>query len=532
MTKVIYVPLDERPCNYDYPQTLAAMTDLEMLLPSRGMLGDMKKPAQTKSIVNWLKSIATEAKYAIVSIDMLLYGGIVPSRLHNHSVEECLARLHSLKELKKLNPSLQIFAYDLIMRVPAYSSSEEEPDYYEQYGAEIHRLGWLSDKREQLLATDGENTELDELKKDIPDHILNDYFKRRNQNAQLTKKVLEMVELEEIDYLIIPLDDNAEYGFSAMEQRQLTYEIEKRNIADRVAVYPGADEIACTLFARVFCEANLYTPEIALRYSSINGPFVIPRYEDRSLGESIKSHITAAGGVIIHNEKENDFLLMVHSPADTPKTMAESSFSYDKRHRSYFSEVNNREFIQVMKHFVAKGVRVALADVAICNGADHSLLKQVKKQGMLESLIAYAGWNTNGNTMGTVVAHAIISSYYRTNPINKPVEYERNDRTFFYSRLVEDWGYQSVVRKYVSYEVLPTLGLTPRFLEEQVVDITSLVEKELNEFIEEYLSDLSEGYIQLKNVYLPWRRMFEIGFSLNYSKTGLFAQPKSKESRG
>ena len=36
-------------------------------------------------------------------------------------------------------------------------------------------------------------------------------------------------------------------------------------------------------------------PEISLRYSSIHGPFVIPRYEDRSLGESIKAHITAAG---------------------------------------------------------------------------------------------------------------------------------------------------------------------------------------------------------------------------------------------
>ena len=57
----------------------------------------------------------------------------------------------------------------------------------------------------------------------------------------------------------------------------------------------GADEIACTLFARAFCDIKDYVPEISLRYSSIHGPFVIPRYEDRSLGESIKAHITAAG---------------------------------------------------------------------------------------------------------------------------------------------------------------------------------------------------------------------------------------------
>lgn len=512
MSKVIHIPLDERPCNLQYPQALANMTDMEMVVPGRELLGEMKKPAKVTLLHNWLKDEAKQADYLIVSIDMLIYGGIVPSRLHTLTLQDCLKSLEIIQEIKRVNPSLKVFAYNLIMRVPAYSSSEEEPDYYEQYGEYIYRLGWLTDKKEQNLADNEELEEYTKILEMLPEEVKWDYFERRKVNHSVTSQILQMVDSELIDYLIIPLDDNSEYGFTAKEQRQLMLEVDRKNLLDRIAIYPGADEIACTLFARVFCESHSYTPEIALRYSSTKGPFIIPRYEDRSLSESIKSHITAAGGVIVRDENQNNVLLMVHSPAEGQKYMAESSFAMEKRHRSYFSEVNIREFVQAMKHQLGKGINVALADVAICNGGDHSLLQLLQKQGILGDLLAYAGWNTNGNTMGTVVAHAIIASYYKgeeTLPYH-----EKASRTFFYSRLVEDWGYQSVVRKYVSYEVLPTMGLTPRYLGGHLEEVTELVNRKMEGFIEKYLFDLNEGSIQINDVHLPWKRMFEVGFTL------------------
>ncbi|KMK78076.1 hypothetical protein AB990_01090 [Alkalihalobacillus pseudalcaliphilus] len=518
MSKVLYIPLDERPCNLLYPQALAKMTDVTMLVPGRDILGDMKAPAQVDQVINWLKQNVADADYAIISLDMLLYGGIVPSRLHTDSQEDGLNRLLVLKELKKKNPTLKLLVYDLIMRVPAYSSSEEEPDYYEEYGAQIHRIGWLTDKQGQKLSSDEELRELQHLQKEIPESIWSDYTKRRKQNAWITKQALQLVEEACIDYMIIPLDDNAEYGFSAMEQRQLAYEIEDRNLMDQVAVYPGADEIACTLFARAFCDIKDYVPEISLRYSSIHGPFVIPRYEDRSLGESIKAHITAAGGVIVADEMKNDFLLMVHAPARGPKEMAESSFPYKERNRSYISEVNHRELVQAMKFFTSKGVKVALADVAICNGADHSLLKQLHKVNLLETLIAYAGWNTSGNTLGTVISHSIIHAYYQRNLIEQVKGFEEEERKFYYSRLIEDWGYQAIVRKFISYEFLPTIGLTARNLGGQVEEVTELIKEKLEEFVATYLEDLRYGRVELEHVYLPWRRMFEVGLSVNYEK--------------
>lgn len=512
MAKVIYVPLDERPCNYLYPQYLANMTDIQMIVPPKSMLGNMKTPANGEKLLNWLKKVTVDADHLIVSIDMLIYGGIVPSRLHSMSKHQCLDYLDQLISIKKNNSNLRIHAFDLIMRTPAYNSSEEEPDYYEEYGEKIFELGWFTDKEEQSLLSEEEKAKTSQIKHEIPVDIQEDYLNRRKNNFEVTNHVINLVDKNIIDYLIVPLDDNSEFGFTAMEQRALMYDIDKRNLLSKINVYPGADEIGCTLFARVFCIIKNYTPEIFIRYSSTNGPFVIPRYEDRSLSESIKSHIISAGGVIVFDEKDHDFVLMIHAPPTGPDKMGESSLPLERRDKAYFSESNIREFSAVMNHYISKGKDVALADVALGNGADHSLLQLLAKQNILFKLIAYAGWNTNGNTMGTVIAHAIISTFYK-----KGTNSNRSDeigREFFYARLIEDWGYQSIVRKHISSNVLPTLGLVPRDLGNKLTYITNLVNESLNDFVNNYLTDIPEGNIKLQGVHLPWDRMFEVGFNV------------------
>ncbi|MCJ7842733.1 DUF4127 family protein [Lederbergia sp. NSJ-179] len=514
MNKIIYVPLDERPCNYRYPQALAKMTDLDMLIPDKSMLGDMKKPADTAALQNWVEENVKGASHLIVSIDMFVYGGIVPSRIHSLTYEACLERLSTLKSIKEQNPSIKIFAYDLIMRVPAYSSSEEEPDYYEEYGEKIFRMGWLYDKKNQNILDKEEKLELTKIERDIPIDVQKDFINRRKNNFSITKEVINLVASDIIDYLIVPLDDNAQFGFSPKEQRALMYEVDRRNLLDKVNIYPGADEIGCTLFARVFCETYQYIPEIFIRYSSTKGPFMIPKYEDRPLSESIKSHITAAGGVHVHNEEKNHFILMVYSPAIAQREMAQSGFKVEQRHRTYFSEVNIREFVQAMNWYLGNRKNIALADVAVTNGADHSLMQLLEKKEMFEQLMSYAGWNTNGNTMGTVIAHAIIASYYKQTEVRLSPGHEKASREFFYSRLVEDWGYQSIVRTHLSQHILPSLGLTPRFLKDKVVEITGQVEDLLNQFIATHLSAIKEGEISLEDVHLPWKRMFEVGFTL------------------
>lgn len=220
MTKVVYLPLDERPCNYTYPQQLAAMTELELIVPEkRALLGNKKEPANIAAVKQWLKQVTVDADYLIVSIDLLVYGGIVPSRLHQLTREQCAARLHVLAQLKQANPKLKIYAYNLIMRTPAYDSSDEEPDYYEYYGRQLYLYGWLTDKAARGELTAAEEAQLQEVKDSLPDTYLDDFTSRRTVNSAINRDSIDLVSQGVIERLIIPLDDNSAYGFTAREQR-------------------------------------------------------------------------------------------------------------------------------------------------------------------------------------------------------------------------------------------------------------------------------------------------------------------------
>ena len=65
-----------------------------------------------------MKEQCRDADYAVLSLDTLLYGGLLPSRMHNESQEEILKRFELLKEIKQANDKIKIYAFQCIMRCP------------------------------------------------------------------------------------------------------------------------------------------------------------------------------------------------------------------------------------------------------------------------------------------------------------------------------------------------------------------------------------------------------------------------------
>ena len=102
-----------------------------------------------------------------------------------------MQRLEILRTLKERNPQLKIYAFECIMRCPQYDSSEEEPDYYEQYGYALFKKKYLENKKERETLTEEEEKELSSI--EIPDNIVNDYVQRRDINCQMNQKTLEFL---------------------------------------------------------------------------------------------------------------------------------------------------------------------------------------------------------------------------------------------------------------------------------------------------------------------------------------------------
>lgn len=502
MTKIVYIPLDERPVNWDFPQTILANNcELELAAPPLSLLGQKKTPAPIGELWNWMEQQLADAQYLVASLDQLLYGGIVPSRLHHYNQEQCQVLLKRLKELKRKYPQLKIFAFNLIMRVPAYNSSDEEPDYYDHYGEKIYRWGWLTDLLGRGQGGFQDEAEFAQIIDFIPDEVRKDYLNRRTLNHFVNREAINLVEKGIIDFLVIPLDDCAEYGFSAAEQINLLKLVEEKNLHERVHIYPGADEVGCTLVTRIYNQVMNRKPRVFVRYSSTIGPQIIPRYEDRPLGESIKSQITVCGGIVVDNSLEADLVLMVNSPTLNGRKMQEASEAVMHKDTSYYSFRNLREFAVSMDYYLKTGRQVALADVAFGNGADHELMQILAKQGTLGELVSFAAWNTPGNTIGTVLAHALIRLGSTDKPVNGPDK-------FILDRFVEDWGYQVLVRSYLKGHA-QELGITYFDLKDQRANISNLALTKLQEFIKTYLGELASSY-QLEAVDFPWHRLFEI----------------------
>lgn len=573
--QIVIMPLDERPCNFHFPYRLARSTDYEPLRPPIEWMGQKKQPADTSRLWTWTEMETRQASGAVLSLDTLLYGGIVPSRLHEWSSEEIAERLRHLRTLKENNPQLIIYAFQLIMRCPQYSSSDEEPDYYADWGREIFRKGYLEHLSEVQSLTTEEQAELDDINSRLPQEVLDDYLGRRAINREANRLALEYVADGTIDFLIFPQDDSAPYGYTARDQQLVRAGIRERQLGTRVYMYPGADEVGCTLVARMVNTLNNAVPLIYPRFGSVEGPHIIPAYEDRRLYETLKYQIIAAGGIVADSSAEADIVLLVNTPGekmgeavnqgapsanyDTERTVVElveyAAYLLSKHDRkqeaayraTYLAaeeasqtendasvandiadepangrkihardEMDATDAISYESHSLPEHTAsatdrrppqrpvVAIADIAYANGGDLELLDLLRQKGILYRLAGYAGWNTSSNTLGTVIAQSMLYAQYGDS--------RRHDH-FLALRYVEDFGYDSVVRKALSNGPVQELGLDKFRLDGPRGLVSEMVRTGLEQFIARYLTQ--EGHtIEIRDCYMPWNRMFEVGLSV------------------
>ncbi|NLS85964.1 MAG: DUF4127 family protein [Ruminococcaceae bacterium] len=504
--KIIYMPLDERPCNYDYPDYIAAVAGIETVKPPLDMMGKFKKAADTQKLWQWLFEQAKSADYAVISMDLLLYGGIVPSRLHHIQREECKNNADKLRRLKAENPNLKIFAFQLIMRAPGRNGAGEEPDYYEQHGYDIHRFGYVCDKESLGVADENDFNEKSGILSRVPQQYLDDFILRREVNFSSNINTIDMAADGVIDHLIIPLDDCMQYGYAPSERRRIAKYLGEKNMLSRVSMYPAADEIGCTLTARAVCGITGVQPSICLDSDSVSGMTTIPSYEDRTIAETAPHHILNAGAVPALSSQSCDAVMLLHPPTEFSQRLEKQ---LDRREIYVECERNLPAAVCRLRQHMAKDTPCFVADCAIPNGADKYLMRFLHEQEMLDKIKGYSGWNTSSNALGTVMAHAVAYVCAQKSGHLDAKAIEISDRFRFY-RYLEDWGYMTEVRKTLT-ENLPQIGSGLSFLKlcDKEPQVSAEAEKMMKQFARKYFPDSARTF----TVHMPWNRMFEIELS-------------------
>jgi len=502
MKKIIFIPLDERPCNYRFPSQIFNNDQFKVLIPPIEMMGNKKIPANIDEITKWLKEMTKDADGLVVSIDTLLYGGIIPSRLHNTRIEILEKRLEVLKDIKQVNPNLLIYGFQLIMRCPQYNSNDEEPDYYQQYGKSIFNYGYLSHLKDINKISLHQIDELNEI--DIPKLYLDDFENRRKINANINCLCLDYVESKVIDFLHIPQDDSAEFGFTAIDQIKIRSIIKDKQLLNKVYMYPGADEAGSILMSRIFCTLHSMKPKVYIKYPAITSPTVIPSLEDRYLDTMVKYHIITGGGLVVDSLKECDAVLFINSASD--KMLSSFGKLAPKRGMTVLRNViEGMEFIDYAKKVLNK--EIIIGDITYGNGSDIEIYQLLEAKNMLFDIAGFGGWNTASNSIGSTISQGFC--YLKNKKTKQHLD-------FLVSRYIEDIGYCGYTRQYIMNYILPKYPQYNYFdIKETDGEISNIIIQELNKFIKENMKEIYESS-KINKLTLPWRRMYEISLDAEY----------------
>src|SRR5690625_6273989 len=95
------LPLDERPVNVQLPADVAAITGTSLSTPPLQALPRGRAPGDRDALSRWLDAEAAGgAQEVIVSVDMLMHGGLIASRLSGSELPDSIARLEQLRRLR------------------------------------------------------------------------------------------------------------------------------------------------------------------------------------------------------------------------------------------------------------------------------------------------------------------------------------------------------------------------------------------------------------------------------------------------
>lgn len=501
MKNIVFIPLDERPCNYYFPQIMP-FAGLHVTMPPLEMLGLKKRPANREALIDWLKTRAKDADAFVIAMDTLIYGGLIPSRLHEEQSETLCAFADSVKELKEISQA-KIYAFQTVMRCPWYSLSDEEPDYYAEYGSDIHLYGRYEHKRRLGVADEKESAELSDLRKKIPENVLNDFVGRRETNLGVLRHTLDLFEAGYIDKLIIPQDDSAPYGFTSMDREKVVGEIKRRGLQIDVPIYPAADDTGLTMYAAAVNSRCGKTPAVYVYYAASNGAFVVPAFEDRTLDATVKNQIRAAGCRRTYSFEDCDIFLAVNVGSAMPYRPTES-----QKVIPYDIERSLPEYIEQIEYALRKGKIVAVADVAYPTGADTELTELLYRRGLLLKIHAYAGWNTSSNTIGTALCQACLFS----------AGGDRNgNERFLIHRYYDDIGYCTHTRTFIDETAVPEHGCTVFRLDGERGECVAAAKKELLRYMAETYPEIA-GKVEDISVSSPWNRTFEMNFEITFKE--------------
>lgn len=356
MKEWLLIPLDDRPCCWQFAQRLAPVR-----LPPQELLGNFETPGDCDALLDWLEEQAPRAEGAVVAVDMLTWGGLVASRHPTGDLKLARARLRRLWEIHQTH-QFKMLGFQTILRNAPTQVRTEDLQFAE------------------LIVEFSQDPDNEELRARIPSQVLHEYMRVRQRNLRIYRDLAQNE--YEFDYLVFALDDSKTSGWNLQELASL----------GEVNSLPGTDETALLLICRALARERT----VQVDWSHPDLPELQGLYEDRPAGEVLEAHLKVAD----LEQGPSHYQLWLYGRANQPQHEARSQEA---------AEVDSA-WLDHLTAALEAGARVVLVDLTFANGGDLSLGQALRVRGLWPQLTGYAAWNTLGNRLGCGLATLMLNA--------------------------------------------------------------------------------------------------------------------------
>lgn len=511
--RVLLIPVDDRPATGQFAQMIGDIASVEVVTPPADLLGRFTVPGRSDDILAWLESQSVgEFQAVVLSTDMLAYGGLIASRESTTTYEEAIRRLRRFQAWRRANPATPVYGFSSVMRLAPTALERTAP-----WRDALSKLV-LAKSRYAVASQPELKAEIERLRTKVPGAEVANYMEARRRDHLVQRELCRQVASGVYDYFVFGQDDARSGGPQMGEIAKLGQMVANLKVTKKVEFGEGIDQNSNVLTCRAITRALNWSPRVRVVYSDNSQILQVPSYETRAIAETIQDQIEASGGTIAPPGESFDYSLFVN----VPRTSSEAFELFKSR---LCTEID-------------QGFPVALADTDLgADGiGDPELFRAMVESGRAKRLLAYAGWNTAGNTLGTAIPAASTYLAARQTDTN-PGERELYQQRFLFHRLVNDFVYHQFTRPQ-AYKLREETEHGPR---DEVYGyafdvLNDFVRRDMTARIEDLFRSQFQGSTFFGGVHqfevtklsdleigLPWPRAYEIriAFRLQASEVGV-----------
>ena len=300
------LPLDNRPPCRDFTEELGALGGIHFTAPPSEIMDWYDEPAHIPALKTWLAGTLPRQQGALLSTDLMIFGGLLHSRMEPLTDRKAGDFFTWLEELKDDNPDKQFYLYSIIPRL--LISDHVLPDRWYQW----HLMTWTinMDKKIRGLPYDRENYE--EVKALIPMDLKWKYITLYRDNDRFNEELVQFVTEENLTDLVIGQDDAHPYGLPNYNRLNAGAYPQAYDLHPPIYTSQGADELGALAAARIYSRRTGYRPRIRVLYGDPAMKDYTLHFVPLTLGQIAEEKIRLANGTETGSLEDADFVLYIH----------------------------------------------------------------------------------------------------------------------------------------------------------------------------------------------------------------------------